>query len=215
MNPIIKPISVVLKEVRQNKGISLDEVYKATKIHPKILRALEEGTTLDLSHIYVKSYIKLYAKYLGISQQELDKYFHPVVPKEKKVHLDMPFRTKGIKIKNLSKLYLLSYLRFQIKRFRKIIVIFIIFLALVLLIVLFRKAHRKDAVILEKVTLDDSSFVSQTADAKNNKAKEIKEGFPSKIDDVLRLTIFAKQDTWMQIKKDGEIVFKRILKKAT
>ena len=41
MNPIIKPISVILKEARKNKGLSFDEIYRATKIHPKILRSLE------------------------------------------------------------------------------------------------------------------------------------------------------------------------------
>ena len=97
MNTIIKPISVVLKEARKNKGISLDEIYKAIKIHPNILRALEEGTTLQLSAVYVKSYIKIYAKYLGISQEELDKYFRPTVVKEKKekrIRSDIQFRVK-------------------------------------------------------------------------------------------------------------------------
>ncbi|MDD5618435.1 MAG: DUF4115 domain-containing protein, partial [Candidatus Omnitrophica bacterium] len=31
----------------------------------------------------------------------------------------------------------------------------------------------------------------------------------------LRLTIFTEEDNWMQIKVDGKVVFKRILKKGT
>lgn len=217
MNPIIKPISVVLKETRQNKGISLEEVHKATKIHHNILRALEEGTTLGLSHVYVKSYIKIYAKYLEISQQELDKYFHPVaVLKEKKVRLDFYSRTKGITVESLSKLSSLSSLRFKIKPFRKIINILVVVFVLLVLIGLFRNLRRKDTIVLEKVTIDDSVVVPQVAQKDTEQPKEVKKSAPSEInDDVLRLTILAKEDTWMQIKEDEEVVFKRILKKST
>src|SRR3989338_4503756 len=104
MAAIIKPISVVLKEARQSKGISLEEVYRITKIHPRILRELEDGATLGLSHIYVKSYIKIYAKFLGIGQHELDKYFHPINSKEKKINFDPALISQGEKTDNLSKL---------------------------------------------------------------------------------------------------------------
>ncbi|MFH1622119.1 MAG: helix-turn-helix domain-containing protein [Candidatus Omnitrophota bacterium] len=214
MNPIIKPISVVLKEARQNKGISLEEAHKVTKIHPQILRSLEDGTTLGLSHVYVKSYIKIYAKYLGINQHELDKYFLPSVPKEKKVNIGIPFKTKGIKIKNLSNLQFLSYLKLNFKRFRKPIIISIVsILVLILLLVIiskFTKKEPKDAIVLKKVTLENKPIT-----VKDSAEEKVKEALATNVDDILRLTIFAKEDTWMQIKKDGEVVFKRILKKST
>ncbi|MFC1708510.1 helix-turn-helix domain-containing protein [Candidatus Omnitrophota bacterium] len=219
MNPVIKPISVVLKEARQNKGVSLDEVHKATKIHPNILRSLEDGTTLGLSHIYVKSYIKIYAKYLKIGQQELDKYFHPVpISKEKKPRFDVPFTTKGlgIKVKSLSKLSSLASLSFNIKRLRKPITISIASLVvLILLMGLIRGARQEDAIVLEKVTIEDSvSVATQAAPAKEEKSKEVRQPTPTKIEGDLRLTISATLDTWMQIKEDGEVVFRRILKKG-
>ncbi len=221
MIPIVKPISVVLKEARQNKGVSLEEVHKATKIHPKILRALEDGTTLGLSHVYVKSYAKIYAKYLGISQHELDKYSHSaVVSKEKKPRLDIPFnKAKDIKIKSLSRTSLLSRIGFNIKLLqhnKNIVMIFIIaFFLLALLTIFLRKSHKSDAVILGKVRLDKAIAASKASVKKDNKTQEVREIFSSKIGDVLRLTIFAKEDTWMQIKKDGAIVFKNTLKKDT
>ncbi|MBL7131483.1 MAG: helix-turn-helix domain-containing protein, partial [Candidatus Omnitrophica bacterium] len=146
MNPIIKPISVILKEARKNKGLSFDEIYRATKIHPKILRSLEEGTTLGLSHVYVRGYIRIYARYLGINQEELDKYFRPViVQKEKKSHLDFSFRTKGDKIWKLSNIYSLNKLRFQIKHHKKTVVISVVFFALALL-GLSKCSHRKESI---------------------------------------------------------------------
>jgi len=218
MDSVIKPISVVLKEARQNRGISLDEAHKATKIHHNILRSLEEGTTLGLSHIYVKSYIRIYAKYLGINQQELDKYFHPVAAstKEKKPRLDFHSKTKGIKVKSLSKISGLANLRFKIQPFKKIAVVCIVLLMLIFLIGLFRKpsAKDKDIVVLGKVAIDDSTPINKVKPAKI-KPKKIKETVPVETTDALRLTIFAKEDTWMQVKQDEAAVFKGILRKAT
>ena len=214
MNFIIKPISVILKEARKGKGLSLEEAYKATKVHPNILHALEEGTTLGLGRVYVKSYIKIYANYLGISQQELDKYFHPIVPKEKKVHLDIPFRVKGEKIKDWSRrLNIFSNLRFKIKRSKKLKVIFIILLAF-MVVSLSRCFHQKGLLSFKSVTKDSSSASSRRATDTKLKSDEAKEGFPTEIGEFLRLTIFAEEDIWMQIKVDGEIAFKRILKKS-
>lgn len=219
MNPVIKPISIVLKEARQNKGVSLEEAHKATRIHPNILRSLEEGTTLGLSHVYVKSYIKIYAKYLGVSQQELDKYFHPTVSKEKKVSLEVPIKAKGIKIKSLPKLTFLTSLGFQIKKFRKAIFIIVaVAVVLFLLVMLFNRQKIKDAVILGEVSIEEVTPEPQpeSAPTKEEKPQQKTEKVvePSKTESGLKLTIKAKEDTWMQIKKDGEVVFKRILKKA-
>ena len=212
MNPIIKPISVILKEARKNKGLSLDEIYRATKIHPKILRSLEEGTTLGLSHVYVRGYIRIYAKYLGINQEELDKYFRPVVvQKEKKSYLDFSFRTKGDKIGKLFNVYSLNKLRFQIKHYKKIVVISVVFFALALL-GLSKCSHRKESIsqLKESVSQDSSSVLRPEETTKQEKESP----FPQ-ISDVLRLTIFTEEDNWMQIKADGKVVFKRILKKST
>lgn len=216
MNPVIKPINIVLKEARQNKGVSFDEVTKVTKIHHNILRALEEGTTLGLSHVYVKSYIKIYAKYLGIDQKELDKYFHPVVPKDKKPPLDFYAKAKGIRIKALSKLPFLTSIHLQFKRFKKFAgIILACLVLLILLIGLIKGSARKDTVVLEKVTINGASTVAPAEQPKSEeKPKQVKQAVPPPVGDLLKLTIFAKLDTWMQIKVDGGVVYKRILKKA-
>ncbi|MDD5006161.1 MAG: DUF4115 domain-containing protein [Candidatus Omnitrophica bacterium] len=214
MSSPVKPISIVLKEAREGKGISLEEAYKATKIHPKILHALEEGTTLGLSHVYVKSYIKIYAKFLGINRQELNKYLYPAMPKEKRIPLDASFTAKGEKIQSPSRLEILSNFHFPFKYLKNIMIFLIIFLLLVSIAQCF---HRRIITPAEKVTAKKSLISVPRTEAANTKPKEkgiLKESFP-KINDILRLTIFAEGDTWMQVKVDGKVVFKRILKKSS
>ncbi|UCB57073.1 MAG: helix-turn-helix domain-containing protein [Candidatus Omnitrophota bacterium] len=61
-----------LKKARQEKRISLDEVYKDTKIHHNILQALEEDRADSLlSPIYIKGFLKTYARYLGLDSEQL------------------------------------------------------------------------------------------------------------------------------------------------
>lgn len=213
MNPITKPISVVLKEARQNKGISLEEAYKATKIHPKILHALEEGTTLGLSHVYVKSYIKIYANYLGIDRRELDKYFHsPIAPKEKKIKLDVSsIGYRGEKIKGFAR-SILPKSSVVIMVLKKAAVVLGVFLVLLVLFKYFPKrgaaSPRK-----EKAASLSTSFATS---GRTDKAapQQATKSFP-KITDNLRLTIFTEEDNWMRVKVDGKVVFMRILKKGT
>ena len=55
-----------LKKIRLEKGITLEEAHKKTKIHLNILKAIEGDAVTGLNPIYLKSFIKIYCKYLGV-----------------------------------------------------------------------------------------------------------------------------------------------------
>jgi len=59
-----------LKKIRQERGISLEELQKKTKIHLNILRAIEGDSISDLSPIYLKGFIKIYCSALGIDPKD-------------------------------------------------------------------------------------------------------------------------------------------------
>jgi cytoskeletal protein RodZ len=55
-----------LKEIRTEKGLSLESVHEVTKIPLDVLQAIEEGYMVrTLSPFYLKGFMKMYAKYLG------------------------------------------------------------------------------------------------------------------------------------------------------
>ncbi len=61
-----------LRRARLEKGLSLDEIYKQTKIHSRVLEALEEDRAHNfLSLIYIKGFLKTYAQYLGLDSEQL------------------------------------------------------------------------------------------------------------------------------------------------
>jgi cytoskeletal protein RodZ len=64
-----------LKEQREKAGITLQNVAAKTRIDIKFLEALEDGNFSFLPEIYVKAFIKQYAKVIGLDEEEtLQKY---------------------------------------------------------------------------------------------------------------------------------------------
>jgi cytoskeletal protein RodZ len=67
----MKEIGQILKETREAKGISYDEIYEAEKIQKKYLIAIENGDeTAFVAKVYYLSFMKAYAKYLDLNFDE-------------------------------------------------------------------------------------------------------------------------------------------------
>jgi len=59
-----------LKEAREQKGVSLEEVEEVTRIRQKFLQALEEGNYGALpAETYVKGFLRTYAMYLELDPE--------------------------------------------------------------------------------------------------------------------------------------------------
>ncbi len=64
-----------LKNIREEKGYSIQEVSRHTKISPSVLRALEEGRLKDIDPVYLKSFSKMYCRFLGVGWEEFQKEY--------------------------------------------------------------------------------------------------------------------------------------------
>lgn len=65
-----------LRSCRQNLGISLADACKATNISVKYLQALESGNHQQLpGEVYAKSFLKVYANFLGLDYQNFLKIY--------------------------------------------------------------------------------------------------------------------------------------------
>src|SRR3989338_3955267 len=78
---------LLLKQVRESKGISLGAVHEATKIPLDSLRAIEEGYKVrTLSPFYLKGFLKMYASYLEVDIKEVvDDYRPEKLPQHEKI----------------------------------------------------------------------------------------------------------------------------------
>jgi hypothetical protein len=81
----IGTIGQKLEAARQAKGVSVSEAGRATKILSKFIEAMEADDFGALSApVYAKSFIKMYAQYLGLDPRPLvDEYVDQHAPKAK------------------------------------------------------------------------------------------------------------------------------------
>lgn len=68
----MRTVGQVLKEERERKFYTLDEIEKATKIRREMLEALEKGEYQKLPPTtFIQGFIKNYGKFLGLDSQKL------------------------------------------------------------------------------------------------------------------------------------------------
>lgn len=64
------------RQVRETKGLSLDDVASKTRIHPDFLRALEEGNFSKLpDQVFAKGFVRSYARSLGLDEEDAMRRF--------------------------------------------------------------------------------------------------------------------------------------------
>lgn len=73
----MKEIGEKLKETRESMGISIDEVAQDLKIRPSQIEKMESGNREAFKDVfYLKMFIKNYAKYLGLDEDEIIEEFN-------------------------------------------------------------------------------------------------------------------------------------------
>jgi len=88
----VSAIGQALKEAREKRSVSLEEVHAKIKIHPRILQLLEEEKFDKLpSPLFAKSFLRSYAEFLGVDAESLlgsyEKEKQPVAEPEQILYL--------------------------------------------------------------------------------------------------------------------------------
>src|SRR5512139_2934376 len=95
-----------LKTKRESMRISLRQVASATRIREAVLRAIEDDQYEDLPHLYIKSFLRSYAKFLGLDPTDVIALHQKYVGKlsfprsQESKHLLAP-RRKRVKVRLL------------------------------------------------------------------------------------------------------------------
>lgn len=72
----MESVGEFFKQVRETKGLSVDEVASKTRIHPDFLRALEEGNFAKLpDQVFAKGFVRAYARSLGLDEDDAIRRF--------------------------------------------------------------------------------------------------------------------------------------------
>lgn len=72
----MESVGEFFRQVRETKGLTLDEVASKTRIHPDFLKALEEGNFAKLpDQVFAKGFVRSYARSLGLDEEDAMRRF--------------------------------------------------------------------------------------------------------------------------------------------
>lgn len=204
----MQTIGQKLKKVRQDKGLSLEDAQRATKIQCYILQSFEEDNfNKDGIAIYTKSLLRLYAKFLGLEPNEIAKEagFVDNAIKERNI-LQRLEQEQDIRKKRAIKL---PTFNFKLPKLNRKVVFFIligvcVYISIFMLVRSLK--NRAEKIVQNKETTVNPTKSTKKEDVKVVKIQEQKIGS-------LQLGIRAKSDCWLKVTIDGQVLFRGILKK--
>ncbi|WP_100373141.1 helix-turn-helix domain-containing protein [Bacillus sp. FJAT-45037] len=87
-----------LKETREQKGLSLEDLQRTTKIQKRYLQAIEEGRFDTLPGLfYARAFVKTYAEAVGLDSEVLFDQYRSELPNPQKEAVDLPSRSERTK----------------------------------------------------------------------------------------------------------------------
>jgi cytoskeletal protein RodZ len=211
-----------LKKLRLEKGISLEQVNKKTKIHLNILRAIEEDSLVGLSPVYIKGFLKIYCNFLGVAPQEFISDYTQITPGMERFKSASEVKPKSF-LKTHSK-KLLVFKSTHIKTAFKVVILIVCIIVLVYLVksVAGWRSHVrkpvKTPVIAAPVKIDKNKVEITEPNKTKIAPSGVKERHPDNAAQAnvfnIRLVMRAKNDCWVRLKVDGKLVFQDTLKKG-
>jgi len=210
-------IGAKLKKIRLEKGLTLEEVHKKTKIHLNVLKAIEEGSVVDLNPVYLKGFMKIYSKFLGVDFKDEQARFKPINTPDNQAKPVSFIQSASAKMGSLGsprKIQLSAVIIFAV------IFLFVIFgLGKIIAFKRSRRLAQKNIKSYEATQVRASQKVESSKAQKARvlnvipKPQIIQIGSGNNASGV-RLTINAREDCWIKVKSDGKLLYHGILKKG-
>ncbi|MDD5096882.1 MAG: DUF4115 domain-containing protein [Candidatus Omnitrophica bacterium] len=201
-----------LKKIRQERGLTLEDIQKKTKIHVNVLRAVEGDSLSDLSPIYLKSFIKIYCNYLGLDCKD---YVGEAIATQKPILNATVGRDIGTR--RPDKLAFIKDATVKLSAMKpspnlmKVIIPVVLAAAFIFItvnLIKFISSKFKHPTGKAKIVLASPvALAVKTASPTQIKmAKGITQGFT--------LGLFARSKSWISVKVDGKVVFRGVLAKG-
>lgn len=204
-----------MRSARENKGLSLEEVYKIIKIHPKTLEALEKGQLeTKLGETYAKAFLKNYSNFLGLDAANIAAEYslkkRPAESREKEPQQKQCSYKKKKEIGPDERKFIGSIIT---------LALFIAILATLIFgavkIVQFAKntfPRIRTRAISHKKAEPAKEFRGQAASETKTTAENIVL-IPKQR--ALTLTLSTSNDVWLKVMVDGKIMFHKTLSKRS
>jgi cytoskeletal protein RodZ len=218
-NPHPSAVSVgrKLKDAREKKSLTIEQVQKQSRIHSSVLKALEDGhASVLLTDTYVRSFLKKYCQILGLSASEILKEYFPA-------RQDLPAQSARIEE---------SPLPHETKVMPKVLYFtgIAVFAIVALIVVVMLGAKLVSSINKARLTHNERRIEAASATAsKKRQSKTAKPAAKKKVQpktetaskdivpksEKLNLTIKMKESIMVGLKRDGVMIYTVIMNKDT
>ena len=220
-------IGAKLKKIRLEKGLTLEDIQKRTKIQLQLLKAIEEGSTASVNPVYLKSFIKLYCGCLEIDYREyLPDYRDPLALLKRNQAPPAPPKPAA-DTQPVSFIQSASVKMSQASAGNKMPAYVGVGIAVLFFVVVFlagkmlssRHAHggavgaqaRQQS---RSVKRPDTAGARKPSPAAAAVKPQMVIPTSGNTTGGVRLTILAREDCWVKVKADGKLLYYGILKKG-
>ncbi len=204
--PPVGSIGGRLKSARENKGLSLEEVHRITKIHPKTIEALEKGEIDNkLGETYARAFLKNYSTFLGLDAGViLAEYVSKKDPLESRKEADIrkEIFKKGEKEAKKDNVELL----------RAVMTIAVIIASLFILTLGAVKIGQR---LVSYKKTEPSKEIAKGAEKREPPAVKEEKIIPIPKAKILTLTLDTSNDVWLKVIVDGKVAFHKTLSKKS
>lgn len=226
----------LLRETREQKNLSLEDVEQGTNIRKLYIKAIEDGDYEKLpGEVFLKGFIKTYGKFLGLNSQELieqykneknapasteevatttaqEQAISPAQP-EKKVEEKTPVETtvEPTTEKNIPKIDSFAtnqaYLQSNKSNSKRNV-----FLVIIILIVIIGGAI---FFLSSQSTSDTKAPVHTTEQQSSQPEPQAEQPAPAPVVSGAEVKAVFSEDCWTEVKVDGNVVLSETVKKGT
>lgn len=207
----IAAIGDALREAREKKSLTIDQVQKQTHIHSTVIKALEEGRCDDiLNGAYVKSFLKKYSDHLGLDSRKILDEYRALHPSSERTDARTPKTASPAETESGPDLSgILPALKLVTVA---AVVLFILVFVGGRIITHFKKTKPAKAETQLKTAAH-----AKTAKTSKKKASQKKDGsqisIPKNVP--LKLLLKVNRDVLVKLKVDGNLLFGKVLPKGT
>ena len=199
-----------LKSAREKKGVTIDQAQRQTHIHATVLSALENGRSDEvLTPTYVKSFLRKYSSYLELDSNQLAKDYQSLHP-----DMDSPgsgLGSDGVTFK--SRKDIAGTLRIIRNICAIAACLFIIVITVRAALNLAKASHKP---LIKKNYIQPKA--PRAIPAKNSEKKTTDKPQFSEVsipdNEPITLIMRVKEDVYVSVKRDGALLFRRLLPKG-
>lgn len=195
----METIGARLRKARQKKSLTLEDARRELKVHPNILKSLEENTAHEsLSPVYIRSFLRTYARYLGLNAGKIVEEYS-----EKYEQAPVQVLQLGEEAELINRIKRYAPLAAKISAG-----------ILILIVVMFTTTR---AIRFVKVNvgrkLSGGAVKKRKTALPAPTAKKPSINIPRS--QPLNLVVKAKDKVWLEIKSDGELISRNVLSKGS